>query len=474
MLALAQPGLAWAADNLGDAAASAGKDLARGLAAAHTGKIKVTTVALPAFQEVGPAAAGWGAKAAQAFGAALAESAKLTTVAVDSDKAKGKPGEIAKSTGAQATLVGEVQDTGDKLTVSARLVFAITGAVLATSRQAFPVPAKPAPAAEAPKAAPAPAPEPAPALAKAGAVESDSVEVAIRKLSDRLADGFGKMPGNSRYRRLAVVPFNDLGEQAKKRQIGAIVTSEIATDLRRDHGILLVERAQLGEIITEKKQMALLGDDTSATTDLGKLADAQALIIGSVGDAGDRYLVNARVVSTEDGKTLAAESTSVPAAKMVALASEAVVLRSKSAAVFRSVLIPGWGQFYNRQEWKGWLFLGGEAALLGTALGFHLAGNTAASAYSNTTTASALSATGSTPSTEATRLYNQAVSRYSTRNTVLYVAAGVWALNIIDAFASGTDGQAMLSGGVSSRERKFTPLVSAGPSGGMLGAAWRW
>lgn len=468
-------------DALDRAAASAAKELAKGLS--NPARPKIAAVAVPPFGEVGPAAANSGARAAELVAQHFSEVTKLK--ALDRGKLaaqieekrlaelSGKPSELAKIARAQASILGEVQDQGDELVLSARLVLP-TGAVLATSRQTFALP-KPAaqakPARESADAAPeGKKNEPEPK--RLGGVESSSVEVAMRKLADRIAEGFSKLPGSARYRRLAVLPFSDLGEESKKRQIGAIVTAELATDLRRDHNLLLVERSQLNRVIDEMKLQSAVADDPGQTGKLAALADAQALVIGSVAEAGDQYLVNARVVASETGQTLAAESAHVQAAGLVAVASDAVVLRSRSGAIFRSVLIPGWGQFYNRQAWKGYAFLGGEVALFGSALAFHFAGNSAYSQYEKKTSRADL---GADPSSEAAALYSKATSRYQVRNGLLIAGAVVWVLNIVDAYASSVDGEAMLSGGVASgAPRRLAPLVAATGDGGIVGATLRW
>ncbi len=465
-------------DALDAAALAAAKELAKGLS--NSARPKVAAVAVPRFGEVGPAAVSSGARAAelvaQRFGevtrlkvldrgklAALIEEKRLAELS-------GKPSELARVARAQASILGEVQDQGDKLVLSARLVLA-SGAVLSSTRQSFALP-KPPEAKPAPESAEAPEPEKPPEPKPLGGVESTSVEVAMRKLADRIAEGFSKLPGSSRYRRLAVLPFSDLGEDSKKRQIGAIVTAELATDLRRDHNLLLVERSQLDKVIDEMKLQSAVAEDPSKTGKLAALADAQALVIGSVAEAGDQYLVNARVVASETGQTLAAESAHVQAAGLVAVASDAVVLRSRSGAVFRSVLIPGWGQFYNRQAWKGYAFLTGEVALFGSALALHLAGNSAYSQYEKKTARTDL---GTDPSGEASALYSKAINRYQIRNGLLIAGAAVWVLNIVDAYASGVDGEAMLAGGVARRAApQFMPLVAATGDGGFVGATMRW
>ncbi|MBI5549425.1 MAG: hypothetical protein HY901_36525 [Deltaproteobacteria bacterium] len=487
------------------AAGSAARELAGAVAGA---KPKITHLAVPAFSEVGPKATGWGKRAAELWAARLADEAKIK--AFGPGKLSGllnekqqagllgaKPKESARLASVQAILAGEVMDQTDKLVVSVRLVSASTGAVLAASKQSFALNAALAAAARdaakeekedkevSKETKPAESPKPAqasssPAVAgaapskglwdekagasdvpSAGGVESGRIEITVRRLSDKIAGAFAAMPGNARYRRLAVLPFSELGAQAKKHQIGQIVTAEVATALRRDHGLLLVERAQMSQVMDELRIKELTADSTESVNNLGKLADAQALVLGSVADVGDKYLINARVVNAESGQTLLADSVQLPAAGMVALASDSVVLRSRSGATFRSVIVPGWGQFYNRQGWKGGLFVGAELGLLGGAAAFHLTGNWAENRYRENTA-------------ETAGHWKLASDRYEWRNILLYVAAGVWVLNIIDAYASGIDGSTALSGALGAAEPQFAPVVSAGPDGAHLGGVLRW
>ncbi len=347
--------------------------------------------------------------------------ARLKAAAGGGDPAELELGLLA---GAEAVLVGAVLEASDKLTLQARLIAVSSGRVLASGQQSF--------------AAPAP-------RRVAGTVESHSIEVAMRRLADGLASGFNRLPGNARYRRLAVLPFTELGEEAQKHRIGLIVSAEVATDLQRDHNLLLVERQKLTEVMGELRLQNSGAVDSARAAEIGKLSDAQALVIGTTSGVGDRYLVNARIVATESGETLAAESASISAAGMVALASDAVVLRSKKDAAFRSLLIPGWGQMYNRQPVKGGLLLGAEAGLLGASLAFHLLGNRAYDQYTSRTSSASL---GPDPTGQAQQLYDTAASRYRVRNGLLIGAAAVWLFAVVDAWVSGVDGERLLGGGV--------------------------
>lgn len=402
-------------------------------------------VAVSPLRPVGGASeAGAARPFAEALEAALAER-KVTVrdwAALDATlreqllAARAGAGPAAPRLGAvQALVTGEVLGASDPaapVRVTLRLVAVATGAVLAAESASFTpraVAARPAPAP--PAAVPLP-PAPA-AVARAGGPAA--VDVAMRRVGDALAAGFQKLPGGARYQRLAVLEFGETGADAKRHELGTVVSAELATNLRRDHGLLLVERAKLKQVLGELRlgEMGLV--DAAVAPRLGKLADAQALVMGSVSQAGDRYLVNARIVSTETAETLAAASEPVAAASLVALSSEAVVLRSRKDGAFRSLLVPGWGQIYNREPVKGAVFLGAEVALLGSAGLFHALGGTAKGDYQR-----------SSDPAKAASLRADAERDFRWRNGLLVAAGAVWVLNVADAYFSGVDGDRLVAG----------------------------
>jgi TolB-like protein len=423
-----------AAEDLEAVAARGAGELAAALQRAPA----VRRLAMPPFAEVG-AAKGLGpateavvaTRLRKAGGPDVADRAKLAAVLgeqkldamLGSGRAAPDPGLLAGA-GAQAVLAGRVADGGDHLVLQLKVLSA-AGAVLAQFQGTAELPSR----GDASRAAPAAAP----------------IDVAMRRLSDGLASGFARMSGSARYRRLAVLTFAETGPEAQRRKVGQVVTAEVATNLRRDHGLLLVERSRLSEVLGELKLQQMASPSSAEAGQIGKLAGADALVLGQVSEIGDRFLVNGRIVATDTGETLAAESASVAAPGMVAFARDAVVLRSRSDALFRSLLLPGLGQFYNRQPVKGWLFLGAEVAVLGTALAYHVSASRAYDDYKAVSASSSAS-----PSADASRLYDRAQSRYQTRNVLLWSAAAIWAVNAVDAWVSGVDGERLLSGGSAS------------------------
>jgi TolB-like protein len=256
--------------------------------------------------------------------------------------------------------------------------------------------------------------------------DSASVRVRIRKLAYELARSLKPLPGEGRFQTLAVLPFGEEGAEAKSRELGRVVAAELATSMKKDHDLNLVERDRIDAALHEGylNEMGLV--DEKSAVKLGEMLAAQALVVGSVSTAGTEFWVNARIVSTESGQVFAAAQEKLPASGLISYSSEAVVLRTRSGAVFRSMAIPGWGQFYNREETKGWVFLGLAGTLLGSAAGFQLAGMNAHEQY-RTTASLALQE----------EKLGQEQGMYTARNVALGLAAGVWLVNVADAFING-------------------------------------
>ena len=396
-------------------------------------KPAVTAVAVAPLQESGTArGTGVGKQFAEALSAALKGKLQLRDwEALDkTQREKALLGGGAQLTAVQALILGDAAggDAGAPVKASVRVVSVATGQSLATDSASL---GKDAAQAAAPRAR--------------NAIESASVDVAMRKIADQLVEGFARMPGNVRYRRLAVMPFSESGGETKKRELGAVVTAELSTSLRRDHGLLLVERAKLQQVMGEIKLGQSGAVESSSAPEIGKLSDAQALVLGSVAEAGDRYLIDARIVATETAENLASASESVPAANLVAFSSDAVVLRSRKDALFRSVLIPGWGQIYNREAGKGYLFMGAEIASIGAAVALAKLGSSAESDYKSAQPPSPVPADWPQ---QVAALKQKAEDRYTQRNIAIAVAGSVWLLNILDAYFSGVDGDRLLGGPV--------------------------
>lgn len=284
--------------------------------------------------------------------------------------------------------------------------------------------------------------------------EPRDVELRLRKLADELAKTAASKGQDPRYQRFALLPFEATDAETKEKGLGLVVTDVIGTSLVRDHGFALVERTRLKAVLDEMAlQQSGITDDES-TVELGKIANADILIVGQIALLGDQYQVTAKLISTESAQVLGVASTQLPNADLISLSSHAVVLRSRSDAAFRSAVLPGWGQHYNREPTKGWIFTGLIGTLLAAGVGFEGAGLTTHMLYylPYQPDASGLTEDGLSPGDP--QFAQNLADRKSLATTQLYVGhillgttVALWAYNVVDAYLSGVDGSEMIGAG---------------------------
>lgn len=111
-------------------------------------------------------------------------------------------------------------------------------------------------------------------------------------------------------------------------------------------------------------------------------------------------------------------------------------------ASLRSLMLPGWGQFFNEQPTKGLIFAGAELVLIGTAFMTYSSANSTYSDYETQRTAT---------------LYDDYSSKIDTANMFVYAAAAIWVGNVIDAYLSG-DSAPSVKSTKSSKSKKSTTI----------------
>jgi TolB-like protein len=343
---------------------------------------------------------------------AAAARAALAEASLGAGAADSKVAELGGALGADATVVGSLDAMGGDWIANVRVLASMSGSLLASAKAST--------------AGAGTAREPADASAARTTTGAPySLDAEIRRLGDKLAAGIERATADARYQHVAVLPLDSVGPRAIEQQLGLLIAAELSTFLQRDHGLLLVERTRLASILDELAlgQTGLV--DPAKAAEVGKLAGAQSLVVGSVSEAGDRYLVDTRVVSSSDGRILLAENASLPAADLVALSSEAVVLRTRSGAIYRSLLLPGWGQFYNREPTKALVFVATELTAAGFAVAYQVLAGRAQRDYDRMHDGDFDSA------------FALAKDRRTWRNNFLWLTLAVHLVNVADAAISG-------------------------------------
>ncbi len=264
---------------------------------------------------------------------------------------------------------------------------------------------------------------------------------------------------------LAVLPFQIAGGASPE---AAAVASETAVlHLARDTGWKLVERARFQSILQEQ---ALWGAGiTSSELEIGRALEARYLLAGAVTTDGMRRLVAIRLIDAVDGRIVATGAARVDGPKMDDALKEALGEKfGVSGAVFRSISVPGWGQFWTERPVRGSLWLGATVGLAGALTWSVLdwADKDNASEDFKNRDASTFRP-GESPDDWIARA-NAAIddrNTAATRNLLIGSAlAGTWLLNVADAAWCG----ARSARSARSRYFAFAPLVGPDAAGARL------
>ena len=188
----------------------------------------------------------------------------------------------------------------------------------------------------------------------------------INRLTDNLLSSVG-----SDQCRIAVLPFEFNRERIETKGLGEAAAILISKALVNKKNIIVIERQKIKEIVDEIK-LSLSGL-TQNELKAGELLEVDYLIAGAVTEIGSNFLIAARLVKVESGNIIQLSSIDMPAYNFVNVSSNLVqIKRYPITAAFRSMIIPGWGQYYNDRPGKGNFILGTELLFAGAAISTYL------------------------------------------------------------------------------------------------------
>ena len=296
---------------------------------------------------------------------------------------------------------------------------------------------------------------PAPASPAESAPEP--LDLRLRRFSDALAKGVARTGEHPRYTRVAVLPFAEHGEQAARHELGELLGYTVRAALARDYGFPVVPPAAVREAMKDLPEGAEL--DAEAASRLARALQAQAVVLGHVSDSADHFALSASVLAPGGVAPVEHRLLRVGVPALVEAAEEARILRTRLGALWRSSLLPGWGQVYNRETLKGVVIASAEGGLLVTAVVCQLLGARAEARYD-----------WDLRQTVGER--DTAESLYAARTTALVVAAGLWAFSAVDAYMGGADPDEVPTLVAAWPTVELVPLASAAATHpGLLGGA---
>lgn len=260
------------------------------------------------------------------------------------------------------------------------------------------------------------------------------------------------IPPEAKTARVAVLPFESSNGSAAE---GRAVAEYFVAGLQSRGLFTLVDRMDfqkvLGEIALSQSGMM----DQSRAVDVGRMMAAEYVFTGTIAEVMGLRTVAVRLIHVETGTVAVSAVLRVGESALGDIAKELLSERSNvSSSVFRSLVIPGWGQMYSRRTGRGIVSLvccvGGLAASVVSAID-RSSDYSAYSSYGSRMeqpaffdSLNAATVDGRTYEEhldDALGEHESLYDEYSTAHgrTLIFAAAtaGLWALNLVDAAIAG-------------------------------------
>jgi len=158
---------------------------------------------------------------------------------------------------------------------------------------------------------------------------------------------------------IAFIPFANTSAELSNHNTGAGFSEILASVWNNKTDHIVMNRSDLSAVADEQSLSVSGMTDPKSSIKLGRLVSAQYIVTGTVSEVGNDVSIVARLVETTGGTIVASAQNSIPRGKLLPVA-EASLLTQKEpmTAGFRSLLIPGWGQLYNGNRTRGFVFTG--------------------------------------------------------------------------------------------------------------------
>jgi TolB-like protein len=207
------------------------------------------------------------------------------------------------------------------------------------------------------------------AAAGLGAQEKSRLDRSMSSLSSRILESYGALPNARSRSRIAVLDFEEGSEFIRGNRLGFAMSEMIAAYLiKNGKPLRVVERKQLDSVLSEQELRLsglLSGDDASR---VGELIGVDLLLLGSIVEAGDEFVILARLVETDSGQAILAESLSIPRSELMPEARRYIRVDNRLGLGYRLSLV---GSSLEHEAFLAYQY----NFLKGLGLGFELSGS---------------------------------------------------------------------------------------------------
>ena len=187
--------------------------------------------------------------------------------------------------------------------------------------------------------------------------------------------------------RIAIMELKADGVPAREART---VSNMIRTDLINMNKFVVLERAQMNEILKEQGFQQTGCTDASCAVEIGRLLSAKKILVGEVSPMGKTIIITVRIVDVEKGVSEYAAREKAQSEDVLDLSVARITRKLASVIERKSVgsyahsdssdrgtagpvtpagyyargILPGWSQIYTGHRAKGWILMG---AFVGSA-----------------------------------------------------------------------------------------------------------
>ncbi len=243
--------------------------------------------------------------------------------------------------------------------------------------------------------------------------------------------------------RITVLPFTENGGNGSG--LGKSLAEFMIVRVQQLNLLTLVDRADFKNVVAEIElsQTGMVEED--ATIKIGKMLSSQYLLTGSVSMLFNKYRINAKIINTETTQIVKSAAVNIGVGDLENFSKEMMGQTGKvSSSLFRSTILPGWGQFYTNHNFRGVLSLVAGLGTLGTTGFFIIETGKAKSELDSHASEADKSSADSLTQEEIVEfdrktadLYDNYSRKYDRAVLFAIITGGVWALNMVDATIAG-------------------------------------
>jgi TolB-like protein len=259
-------------------------------------------------------------------------------------------------------------------------------------------------------------------------IEDQHADAQLRRLADRVAWGLDRIDGELKYQKFAVLPLDETDASSEKAHAGVVLSARLADVLRSKHGLMVLSWSDMQGVLREEgfKHSAQMSDPAYVERMCERL-HVQGVVFGTVYTSEHKAHMHVQVQSGLRAELLVSEEAHIALQELFGLSRDALELRSTWGAVARSAVLPGWGQWYQKQRTKSVLWMSAEVLAAGAAGALHVLAKREEQRYTQ----------AGFGASEAFQAREEASQRYKERNIVLWALLGLHVLNTVDALLFG-------------------------------------